>query len=305
MTTASLAFLDALFAFAGCERESCLTLTAIHPARNKACPSRHVAIGDAAGLTDAVERLLRINLTCGYGAYVGVATRRPDLTRWQRGGLADLVSLPALFVDIDNVDSTTWKRISTLGLQPNITVSSGKGIHLYWLLSRPTSDFVTTNAILRALAGRLGGDSLTSAQCMRLVGTTNTKPTRNDVPCEILNMDCNLRYTLGQFTHLLHYPPHVSLPISSQAPHPTRQPSPVVDLVSALLQERLAGQIRADGKLASRCPCSHTHDAPGKHFVFDLRTGIGRCFGRHGYFSLSTLCILLGLDCRGASSTRL
>ena len=92
-----LTFLDALFA--PCE-QGFLTFTAIHPDGQHSTPSKHVPVGDRACLTRALERLTNANRQ-GWGAYVAVATRKANLGRWRRGSKADLLTLPALFVDID------------------------------------------------------------------------------------------------------------------------------------------------------------------------------------------------------------
>ena len=105
----TLAFLEALFA--PCE-QGFLTFTAIHPDGQHPTPSRHVPVGDRACLTRTLERLTNANRQ-GWGAYVAVATRKTNLGRWRRGGLDDLLALPALFVDVDDPSPDTLERLQT------------------------------------------------------------------------------------------------------------------------------------------------------------------------------------------------
>src|SRR5690348_4994146 len=90
-----LAFLDVLYERCGSLRSSaCLTFTAIHPTEKYPAPSRHVPLADRADLLDTLRRLSDTN-AMGWGAYVAVGLRKPRLTRWKRGGLTEVVALPA------------------------------------------------------------------------------------------------------------------------------------------------------------------------------------------------------------------
>jgi hypothetical protein len=63
-------------------------------------PSCHIPLNRPDVLHDALQRLLDANRR-GWGAYFAVGLHRPGLARWRRGGVADVVALPALFVDLD------------------------------------------------------------------------------------------------------------------------------------------------------------------------------------------------------------
>src|SRR5690606_39223365 len=137
-------------------------------------PSRHVPVGDPARLARTLDRLRAAN-ELGWGAYVAVATRKTDLGRWRRGGQDDLLALPALFADIDRPPEEVLPELRDFQPAPSCIVASGRGVHVYWLLATPTQDMHQAKRVLHGLAAALGGDVMSPAQSMRLVGTRNTK----------------------------------------------------------------------------------------------------------------------------------
>ncbi len=122
----AVTFLRTLYARCTHLPAACLTLTAIHPAGNHPTPSRHIPLWDHAGLSDALACLTEANGR-GWGAYFSVGLRRTGLTRWRRGGLADVVALPALFVDVDDLSDDTRFRLASLSPAPSCLVFSGGG----------------------------------------------------------------------------------------------------------------------------------------------------------------------------------
>lgn len=158
-------FFEALLARCTAFPHTYFTLTAIHPDGKHPTPSRHVRLDDAAALQDALERLDAAN-ALGWGAYFAVGLRQPGLTRWKRGGAAEVVALPALFVDVDDSSSETMARLQYAQLKPSCIVSSGGGYHAYWWLDEPTSDLETARRLLRGLATHLQGDALSIAQSL-------------------------------------------------------------------------------------------------------------------------------------------
>ena len=61
-------------------------------------------------------------------------------------------------------------------LRPDILVSSGSGVHGYWLLDEPSTDLQRVEALNRAIRGKLGGDNaIDAARILRLAGTYNRK----------------------------------------------------------------------------------------------------------------------------------
>jgi hypothetical protein len=92
----------------------------------------------------------RIERQCD--VYFGVGLRRRPLSENQRGGKAEVLSLPALWLDVDiagpghkakkqNLPASVDEAISIVeGVcpqSPSIIVHSGGGLHCYWLLDEP------------------------------------------------------------------------------------------------------------------------------------------------------------------------
>lgn len=132
------------------------------------------------------------NPNADHGVYFGVALRSLEA---KRGTKDDVHAIPALWVDIDT-EKEGWDKKRTIGavkthpLRPSIIIDSGRGLHLYWLLSEPvvlpdaethTEDreqaIETVEQDLRDLSRVFGGDNATCeiARVMRLPGTYNTK----------------------------------------------------------------------------------------------------------------------------------
>ena len=175
-------FFAALLARCAAYPQTCLTLTAIHPDGEHRTPSRHVPLNNPAALHEALAKLDGAN-ALGWGAYFAVGLRRPGLTRWQRGRTADVVALPALFVDVDNPSSDTLERLQSASPAPSCIVHSGGGYHAYWWLDTPTADLELARRLLRGLAAALHGDTLSVAQSLRVPSTVNTKPARDKAQC--------------------------------------------------------------------------------------------------------------------------
>lgn len=289
-----------------------LTLTAIHPSKRLPTPSRHISITDRTAVHQALADLLAANAQ-SWGAYFSVALRKHPLDRWKRGGQSDLLVLPALFADLDGDLSASFERIQQAGLAgmpaPSAMVGSGRGLHLYWLIT-PTTDFRTANLVLAGLAERLGGDVTTAANALRLPGSRNTKPDVNR-PCQLLWLAEKRRYTLADFIPFqAETPPPrqpTKLPIRWRAPPPTlRGDKPTLlsdelnpDLVEAVVHILLrdyAGFVQNNGWIGALCPGGHSRDQPGRHFGFSPQHGVARCFGRHGQILLKELCTLIGVD---------
>lgn len=285
-----------------------LTLTAIHPDGQHHTPSRHIPLNRPNILYDALRRLLDAN-QLGWGAYAAVGLRRPGLTRYRRGGLAEVVALPALFVDLDRHTLDAISGLRIFSPRPSCIVDSGGGLHAYWWLEQPTTNFDHAGQLLRALARSLDADHTSVAQSLRLPGSTNTKPGRAHAPCRVLDLTTR-RYRLADFDHLLTNRDLQTR--KSKKPYSTVQTLHTVhrksrssadrqlnpDLIRAVtdhLCADYAGHIKQNGYVAALCPCGHVHDAPGKHFNFDPSHGVGLCFGRHGRLLLRDLCQSMGI----------
>jgi hypothetical protein len=180
------AFFDALFARCTGYADTRLTLTAIHPDGKHSTPSRHIPLHDTAALREALTDLDRAN-ALGWGAYFAVGLRRSGLTHWQRGGAADVVALPALFVDVDDPSMEALRRLQCAHPTPSCIVASGGGYHAYWWLDEPTADLQTARDLLRGLASTLHGDHLSGAQSLHVPLSHNSKPMRGNALCRVLD----------------------------------------------------------------------------------------------------------------------
>jgi len=282
------------------QREGYLTLTAIHPSKRQYTPSRHLHITDKNGIHQALADLMCANRQ-GWGAYFSVALRKEPLGRWQRGGQADLLALTALYADLDGDLSQSFERIRKscmAGLPaPSAMVGSGRGLHLYFLLSEPTRDFQTANRVLAGLAKTLGGDQVRVTQALRLVGTCNTKPGVHRA-CKLLWLAEDRRYTLADFAAFAEpqKPPVSPTMRRNRAPPPDQINPALVDAVVDRLLREYGGFIQKNGWIGALCPAKHAVDQPGKHFAFNPRCAVGRCLGRHGQYRLKELCTLLHID---------
>ncbi|MEO8610961.1 MAG: DNA-primase RepB domain-containing protein [Chloroflexota bacterium] len=296
----TLAFLDVLFE--RCTRlrsSSCLTFTMIHPTGQQPTPSRHIPLDNRTALADTLQRMSDTN-RLGWGAYFAVGLRKPGLSRWKRGGAAEVVALPAFYTDIDDPTEDTLIKLRRARLPPSVIVHSGGGYHAYWLLDEPTTDLNLTKQVLQGLARTFGGDGLSSAQSLRLPGTVNCKPERSGALCRLVEAS-DRHYCLSDFQPSIPPTPHplVRRP-AARASILTGDRTLNVELVrtitAVLYRDYAAREQRRSDWLAALCPCGHVRDAPGAHFFFNPTIGCGRCHGRHGTLRLTDLSSILGID---------
>lgn len=157
---------------------------------------------------DKFDALVQQQVDLGRDVYFGVALRRANLTKHQRGKVSDCRGLPGLFLDIDidttatnggsvsvhaakNLPTTEAQCIEILEGAPEPTgiISSGHGWHVYWLFDQvhPVS-YIEANQIsevseafqrkIIARANALGYHVDMTAnidRILRLPGTINTK----------------------------------------------------------------------------------------------------------------------------------
>lgn len=296
----TLEFLDVLFERCASLRSSArLTFTVIHPTSQQPTPSRHITLDNHLALFDTLQRLSDTN-RMGWGAYCAVGLRKPGLSRWKRGGTADVVALPAFYTDIDDPTDTTLMKLRGARLPPSMIVHSGGGYHAYWMLDEPTHDLDTAGQVLQGLARVFGGDHLSVAQSLRLPGTRNSKRSRDGALCRLVEIS-NRHYHPSDFQPLM---PPISCPpsqrLATRASILTRDRTLNVELVNAitviLYRNYAAREQRRSDWLPALCPCGHTRDSPGAHFFFNPIIGCGRCHGRHGTLRLTDLCPVLGID---------
>lgn len=290
----TLAFLEGLFGRCQMPEQTYLTLTALPPAGSCGpTPSRHIQVGDGPALHDALERLLIANQH-GWSAFVGIGLRTGNLGRWRRGGLHDVVALPALFADVDR-PLQAIPQLTAFPLQASCIVNSGHGVHLYWLLHEPTSNLQLAGSLLQQLAVHFHGDSLSAAQSMRLVGGINYKrvpPT----PCTLLELHSERRYNIQQFQQCLparqrKASPVRPLSVFSKYPDDQR----LVEAITQTLYREYQAFQKPNGWIAALCPLPHQRDYPGSHFSWNPTLRMGHCFGKHGRLLLRDLRSLLHL----------
>lgn len=277
-----------------------ITFTAIHPDGQHPTPSRHILLNDRAALLNTLQRLSDTN-GMGWGAYFAVGLRRPGLTRWKRGGAADVVALPAFFTDIDHPTDTALTKLGQASLPPSVIVDSGGGIHAYWLLDELTTDLRTARLVLQGLATAFKGDSLSPANSLRLPGTVNTKPERSSALCHLIEVS-DRHYSLSDFQPFV-----LPVPGSPTSEHDVSCVSQSTNnrklnemlihaITTRLYRDYAAREQRQSEWIAALCPCGHARDSPGTHFFWNPSLGCGRCHGRHGTLRLSDLCSILGIN---------
>ncbi|MCU0465676.1 MAG: DUF927 domain-containing protein [Anaerolineae bacterium] len=172
----------------------------------------------------------------GYGVYFAPCLRREKVGKAESAAL-----LSALWLDIDcdgNVDryNAAYDKLKGFELKPSAVLDSGGGVHAYWFLAERVMLDETARdkaaAILRGLSEALGGDNQyvkSVASVMRVPGSLNTKPERNDATVTVLQLEADRRYTLDQFAWLESKPPKVErvgelevVTLNGQHPLPAR-----------------------------------------------------------------------------------
>ncbi|MBE2269367.1 MAG: hypothetical protein IAE80_14125 [Anaerolinea sp.] len=263
------AFFAALFSHYTEYADACLTLTAIHPDGKHNTPSRHIPVHDTAALRAALADLDRAN-ALGWGAYFAVGLRRSGLTRWQRGGAADVVALPALFVDVDDPSIEALRRLQCADPAPSCIVASGGGYHAYWWLDEATANLQTARHLLRGLATALHGDHLSVAQSLRVPQSHNNKPMRGNALCQVIELHEH-RYALEVFKSYLSV--DRPQPRRSSASRPaTRAPIPLnADSIYRVADALLASGCKPRGDwLNGACPFPERHKHADRHPSFGL-----------------------------------
>ncbi len=298
----TLTFLDALLSrCVSYHQAACLTLTAMHPDGRHPTPSRHVPLHDRPVLQDTLDRLKAAN-QLGWGAFFGVGLRKTGLTRWQRGGADDVVALPALFADVDDPSQETLDRLQNVVPAPSCITFTGGGYHAFWTLVSPTTDLARARWILHALAVILRGDVLSPAQSLRLVGSCNTKPQRNNALCRIVVLR-DVCYSLVDFDGLVQRltPRRRRTPPSrTSVRHSPTGSSLNPSLISAVAEVLIQQGYRRSGDwLSGPCLYPHRHQHNDRHvsFGFNTRSAYGSCF-ICGSLLLKDVC--LALDIRPA-----
>jgi len=232
-------------------------------------------------LNDALSRLLQAN-QMGWGAYVAIGLRRKGLTRYRRGGLSDIIALPALFVDVDDPSISTLKHLQSMQPEPSCITFTGGGYHAYWWLDEPLADMRLARHLLRGLAQLTQGDMLSPVQSLRLVQSINNKPHRRNALCHAIALNDN-RYAIETFTSLTLQakltPPQFILRQHKSRTSSGKTLNP--DLIQVVGQHLISmGYVQRGDWLCGSCPYpkNHNHDDQHHSFGFNVRTGYGNCY---------------------------
>lgn len=277
---------------------ACLTLTAIHPDGRHRTPSRHIPLNRPDLLDEALARLLATNGK-DWGAFVAVGLRRHGLTRYQRGTEHDLVALPAVFIDLDDPSSDALARLKYIQPVPSCITFTGGGYHAYWWLDKPLVDMGLARGILRGLQRVAKSDPLSPVQSLRLVGTRNTKPDRNNALCRIVEMHESY-HKIEAFAPLLPRPTTKPPATPSRCRTFQRSTSNTINpLVLQAVSDQLIGMgyVQRGEWLCGPClyPTHHQHGDIHHSFGFNVVSGYGNCF-RCGSILLKDICTSLGIQ---------
>lgn len=138
---------------------------------------RHAQLFDVADYHEFAARAAEINSFKGQNVYIGAALRKPDAAKGKRAGGADCLFLPALYADFDDPGAAESAREKTKHIQPSFIVTTGEIPHLrrqfWWKLDEPLTNFVKSEAVIKAVSQALGGDPSVSdtPRVMRLAGS--------------------------------------------------------------------------------------------------------------------------------------
>ncbi|MEO1643612.1 MAG: hypothetical protein AAFR67_00385 [Chloroflexota bacterium] len=228
----------------------------------------------------------------GWGAFVAMGLRRRGLGRYRRGGANDLLALPALFVDVDDIHPSTLQRLQDMRPAPTWITFTGGGYHAYWLLDEPFTDMRLARKLLRPLAKVTDGDSLSPAQSLRLPYTRNSKPYRKDASCHVIHQQDSI-VSVDDFAYLL--------PQRQSSRQGTRQSSayPInPDALQRVTETFMRLGYKQSGDwLSGACiyPENHRNGDAHPSFGFNTRTGYGHCYVC-GSILLKDICTTLYLS---------
>ena len=134
----------------------------------------------------------------GYGVFYATTLKRQRIAAHARSKERDASWCSVLWVDVD-LDSgdyeskdDAYRAICDFAPVPSVVIDSGGGLHALWRITPIKVDSTTLPQLkqtLKGLAMALKGDPHVAelARVLRLPGTLNTKPKRNNAPCEIID----------------------------------------------------------------------------------------------------------------------
>lgn len=153
-----------------------------------------------------VDKLKKLN-TRGYNIYFSTCTRRE-----KSGKENDVYEVPGIWIDVDGKDHGGKEQAKEhidkvargTGICPSITVDSGGGYHLYFLLKEPEviqgeEDIQRVKGYVKGISSLFGGDHTHDlSRVLRLPGLKNLKY-RPPSDCYIVDCDNDNRYNLLDF----------------------------------------------------------------------------------------------------------
>jgi len=219
----------------------------------------------------------------GRATYICVATLRDDVNRRAKANLAELVCLHA-DLDFKGIAATPddiERVLAELPHQPSIVVSSGHGLHAYWLLEQalPASPENVTRIewLLRKLAHVLAGDPQVCecARIMRLPGSHNSK---NNEWLEVtIRHNTGELYVLGVFERWLMTAPAL-LPRVEGSSRPRRVWTPAARAAHWGDKHCIPASVDIEQRLTAMS--HHATDGTGLH---DTQLSVTAALLRRGY----------------------
>ncbi len=123
-----------------------------------------------------------------WDTYIGIGTRScpdgvpmPQCPHKSPGAKDHVGRIPASWVEIDlgkpyETIEQIMQALDDAGFLPDLVVSSGGGLHCYFMFDVPSADFAAVERINRARVKRVGRDAaIDVSRVLRLAGTLNFK----------------------------------------------------------------------------------------------------------------------------------
>jgi hypothetical protein len=138
---------------------------------------RHARMYGTDEIEELVAEAVRLNSQPMCNVYIGAALRKPGTFPGGRSDDKDVLALTCGYVDLDDDGAAIAAKDKYGTAKPSKVVVTGKEPYtraqMWWRLDEPITDFGLSEALLKAMAGALGGDSSVTnpSRVMRLAGT--------------------------------------------------------------------------------------------------------------------------------------
>jgi hypothetical protein len=184
-----------------------------HPIELRVFGGNKGAIGEQIFSRDFAElgRFAAQHMAKGVNVYFGCATRdgrrHPELKSNTLGGKVNCREITALWCEIDFKETPRDKaleRISAFKFPPSIVISSGGGLHLYWLLAAPIdAQDARIEPTLKRIVDVLHADPACK-DIARVLRPPQTKNFKYAVPQDVMVVkeEWNRRYRLEDFANV-------------------------------------------------------------------------------------------------------